>query len=324
MSSSENNEVVYHYCSLETFKNIIANQCLWLCDVQKSNDSKECMALPERIKELTVEQKLRENYPPEQRKLFDRFINFLGHSVRHTYTTCFSRKRDDLNQWRGYAADGTGLCIGFRKHFFMQLNNSEWGILSFQPVDYSENGIECCAQIYLDEFKELMNNFVAFDTKMHDPSAIPIENELLHQLFAISPMFKKYSFREEEEERLAFSTISYVTDYRTVSTQKCVDVLVDHERQKYFEEQTHDFKLSDLRYRIARDQLQGYYELSFAPIKDELISEIIIGPKSLVQEEDIYLFLAAHGYHEKEMDNKKHNQFIVDNINVCTSELSYR
>lgn len=82
--------------------------------------------------------------------------------------------------------------------------------------------------------------------------------------------------------------------------------------------------LSDLRYRIARDQLQGYYELSFAPIKDELISEIIIGPKSLVQEEDIYLFLAAYGYHEKEMDNKKHNQFIVDNINVCTSELSYR
>lgn len=94
MSSSENNEVVYHYCSLETFKNIISHQCLWLCDVQKSNDSKECMALPERIKELAIEQNLRETYPPEQRKLFDRFINFLGHSVRHTYTTCFSRKRD--------------------------------------------------------------------------------------------------------------------------------------------------------------------------------------------------------------------------------------
>lgn len=75
MSSSENNEVVYHYCSLETFKNIISHQCLWLCDVQKSNDSKECMALPERIKELAIEQNLRETYPPEQRKLFDRFIN---------------------------------------------------------------------------------------------------------------------------------------------------------------------------------------------------------------------------------------------------------
>ena len=59
---------------------------------------------------------------------------------------------------QGYVSDSENT-------FFMQLNNSEWGILSFQPVDYSENGIECCAQIYLDEFKELMNNFVVFDTK---------------------------------------------------------------------------------------------------------------------------------------------------------------
>lgn len=324
MSSSENNEIVYHYCSLETFKNIISHQCLWLCDVQKSNDSKECMALPERIKELAIEQNLRETYPPEQRKLFDRFINFLGHSVRHTYTTCFSRKRDDLNQWRGYAADGTGLCIGFRKHFFMQLNKPEWNILSFQPVDYSENGIEHCAQGYLDEFKEFMNIFVRFDMKMSDSSALADENELLHRVSTISPMFKKCPFREEEEERLAFSTVSYVTDYRTVSTQKCVDVLVDHGRQEYFETQTHNFKLSDLKYRIARNQLQGYYELSFTPIKDELIREIIIGPKSLVQEEDIYLFLAACGYHEKALDDGKRNQFVVDDINVCTSKLSYR
>lgn len=70
--------------------------------------------------------------------------------------------------------------------------------------------------------------------------------------------------------------------------------------------------------------MQGYYELSFAPIKDELISEIIIGPKSLVQEEDIYLFLAACGYHEKALDDGKRNQFVVDDINVCTSKLSYR
>lgn len=36
------NGIVYHYCSLETFKSIIENKCLWLCDVQKSNDSAEC------------------------------------------------------------------------------------------------------------------------------------------------------------------------------------------------------------------------------------------------------------------------------------------
>ena len=320
MSSSENNGIVYHYCSLETFKNIIANKSLWLCDVQKSNDSKECMALPECIKELAVEQNLRETYPPEQRKLFDRFINFLGHSVRHTYTICFSRKRDDLNQWRGYASDGTGLCIGFRKHFFMQLNKPEWPVLLFKSVDYTEKGIENCAESYLEELKGIIDGSIKYGERMCNTD----QDELLHRLFTTSSTFKKTSFYEEAEERLIFSTSSYVTDYRRIQVQKCADVYLDRGRQEYFKTQTHDFELSALKYRIARNQLQGYYELSFAPIKDELISEIIIGPKSLVQEEDIYLFLAAYGYHEKEMDNKKYNQFIVDNINVCTSELSYR
>ena len=38
----------------------------------------------------------------------------------------------------------------------------------------------------------------------------------------------------------------------------------------------------------------------------------------------IYLFLAACGYHEKALDDGKRNQFVVDDINMCTSKLSYR
>ena len=33
--------LIFHYASLETFKSIIENHCIWLCDVQKSNDSTE-------------------------------------------------------------------------------------------------------------------------------------------------------------------------------------------------------------------------------------------------------------------------------------------
>ena len=37
----------------------------------------------------------------------------------------------------------------------------------------------------------------------------------------------------------------------------------------------------------------------------------------------IYLFLAACGYHEKALDDGKRNQFVVDDINMCTSKSSY-
>lgn len=33
--------LVYHYCSVETFKNILQSKVLWLCDLTDSNDEQE-------------------------------------------------------------------------------------------------------------------------------------------------------------------------------------------------------------------------------------------------------------------------------------------
>lgn len=35
--------VVYHYCSVDTFFNIIKNSSVWLSDISKSNDYQECV-----------------------------------------------------------------------------------------------------------------------------------------------------------------------------------------------------------------------------------------------------------------------------------------
>ena len=39
--SSKIPKTLYHYCSLDTFLNIIRNSSIWLSDVKKSNDGKE-------------------------------------------------------------------------------------------------------------------------------------------------------------------------------------------------------------------------------------------------------------------------------------------
>ena len=36
-------EIVYHYCSVDTFFNIIRNSSMWLSDIAKSNDYQECI-----------------------------------------------------------------------------------------------------------------------------------------------------------------------------------------------------------------------------------------------------------------------------------------
>lgn len=42
-------ETLYHYCSVETFFNIIKNASLWLSDIEKSNDYEECVVCRELV-----------------------------------------------------------------------------------------------------------------------------------------------------------------------------------------------------------------------------------------------------------------------------------
>lgn len=316
--------IVYHYCSLEAFKSIIENKCLWLCDVGKSNDSKECLVLPETFRTL-VESSDELNAMTEQRPLLDRMLQMSCNVARQTFVTCFSRKRDDLNQWRGYAVDGTGLCIGFRKQYFDALNLPEWNVLTYAPIDYSPQGAVHSAYHFLYEFAKMMNAFQRNHLTIHDVSALQDENEFLSQLWSYAPMFKKHSFHEEEEERLVLSANNSFVDYREVPTHKCVDVYLDESRQSFFAMQTKNFTLSELKYRNTRSTLQGYYEISFAPISDRIIAEIIIGPKCPLSPADVYIFLAANGYHTiRRSDGSTHYIFKETDMNITSSELSYQ
>lgn len=318
------NGIVYHYCSLETFKSIIENKCLWLCDVQKSNDSKECLVLPDTFRTL-VENSDELKAMTEQRPLLDRMLQMACNVARQTFATCFTRKRDDLNQWRGYSANGTGLCIGFRKQYFEALNLPEWNVLTYAPVDYSPQGAVHCAYHYLREFSEMMKAFQNNHLTIQDISALQDENEFLHRLWSYAPMFKKSSFHEEEEERIVFSANNSFVDHRRIPAKKCVDVRLDEGRQPYFEMQTKNFSLSELKYRNARSNLQGYYELSFSPISDQIIAEIIIGPKCPLSAADVYIFLAANGYHaHKQSDGTTQYIFKEVDLNIVSSELSYQ
>lgn len=37
--------LVYHYCTVETLKNILQSNVLWLCDLTDSNDEQESLEL---------------------------------------------------------------------------------------------------------------------------------------------------------------------------------------------------------------------------------------------------------------------------------------
>jgi len=103
-------DVLYHYCSTESFLKIVLSRELWLSALSLSNDRMEGKLVAAALKRLARKDGLPDRDIAELKKnvrLLENWIEGLGF--------CFSLERDLLSQWRGYSADGTGVSIGFSK-----------------------------------------------------------------------------------------------------------------------------------------------------------------------------------------------------------------
>lgn len=129
------NEVVYHYCSVDTFFNIIKNSSIWLSDISKSNDYQECVRCRELVNK-GMEEYLRDDV--EALQAWSTWYEKSAYSnlSMKTFCVCFSESKDKLSQWRRYAQDGQGIAIGFDKKVLGELNQISKFDIAFGKVIY--------------------------------------------------------------------------------------------------------------------------------------------------------------------------------------------
>lgn len=321
-------KIVYHYCSLAAFKNIIENKCLWICDVQKSNDRAECDVLPEAI---AAELDRRPGRPDRTAagtlaaREYHRIHELLHGSSqsfvpRRVYSISFSRRPDQLSQWRGYADNAAGMCIGFSAAYLQQLE--AYGF-TFQPICYTQTQLDDIVCHYADTITDYISRLSALPDAPHAlTSQEYLEvcregTDILADIQSRAPLFKKEDFSEENEYRLCFSAKhqAFEGDPVWMSTIDLAPQLRTNQSGR--------FSLGPLRFRTAAAGLQSYHELRFdAPgVCDHFIREIIIGPKSLVEIDDLYLFLHACGYCAVDYED---TSFASLDIRIKKSELTYR
>ena len=278
-------EILYHYCSVEGFFNIINNATIWLSDVSKSNDYQECILCRDMIDERI-------------KKIMEEDARYLGawkwgaeHRLRlnkelRTYCVCFSENCDQLSQWRGYANDGRGLAIGFDKKLLSELANADEYIIAFDSIIYDKEEQER----YIQELVE--DNLKKLEYKSIGHVALELNTNYRLKF----PFIKHSSFEEEKEWRIVISS-------RPGAQQLKIS-------------KNYDF--SEVRYRVSNEKLVSYIEMSFSKIRKELIREIWIGPKSEVEIDDIVNFLNTCGYYEGVAYNS------VEPILIKKSDSSYR
>lgn len=277
--------ILYHYCGVDGFFNIIKNATIWLSDVSKSNDYQECILCRDRI-DKCIEKVMEED---------DQYLEAWKWGVAHrlglnrelyTYCACFSESCDQLSQWRGYANNGRGISIGFDKNLLFELADADPHRVAFAPVIYKKEEQER----YIEEIVE--DNLKKLEYKGIGHVAAELNTNYRLKF----PFVKHSSFWEEKEWRIVVSSRPGV------------------QRLKMSE----NYEFSAVNYRSTNEKLISYIEMNFKKIKKELIKEIWIGPKSEVEIDDIVSFLDTCGYYE----GVPYNSF--EPILIRKSESSYR
>lgn len=286
-------ELVYHYCSGATFKEIIHNKTLRFSDITKSNDSAELRWITSYIESIFLDELGNANQNAQFKEISQK-TDFVGlfHEFSYSfftqalcgkekffwfYATCFSLEEDKLSQWRGYADDGRGFSIGFRRKAFEAYSTSGFKLLSIHSGDVKydkEKHIlsvrESIRKLFLDIFADLERN------KLSKEGIRYIYMNCFQGLIEKAVFIKNPFFKEEKEWRMCVWTYKDFSDSNDI-------LLVNNGVPENF----------DLEYQNRNNQIVSYFDLKFAP---DIVKKIVVGPKNKTDLSDLSIFLKSNGF----------------------------
>ena len=271
-------KLLYHYCSVETFFNIITNQTLRLTNIQYMNDAKELHYGLDLLEEADDVYKIKN----EDRDYIE------------IYAMCFSEEGDLLSQWRGYGNNAEGLSIGFDFSILKDKNELNIPRDSKSNTHYLHNLQQVTYN--LEEQKRKITEFLNID-KTDNSFLVEQWNKLVSSL-------KNPNFAEEKEWRL-ISNINHslITNHKDENLSFCVNNknLVPYIDRKF----TDLFNISKWKNPPhSNSRKWAEFENQLSPIK-----HIIIGPSCKLDKITIKKFLNLHDmpFSEKHIsiDNSK-------------------
>lgn len=319
---------LYHYCNNIKCFSILQGKTIRLYDIGKSNDYNELKLFYPKVFSCLWDNYCKNPFPLyfEGKRDADAFTELLEISkfiLEEKFTTgdfsnlvmCFSEENDLLSQWRGYADDGKGCCIGFSHEQLHQYCLESEGVLRLEQIEYlteeqifsklEKFTLEC-----LDELKTLrqwiVDNMTLNDADSDSDTDGLLSynfNGMIENFFVDSLKYKSISFKEEKEWRLFLSNCAYKNPEWI-----CGSIFETNHGPNGFKE-TIDFMKNRIEFTITMNDLITYLPINFAEFTNNPIKQLWIGPKNKISLSDINLFLSQNEYKE---------------MNIIYSKVSYR
>lgn len=261
-------QTIYHYSDVDGFFNILKNQKLWLSSPHNLNDHQEVNWALEKIKS-TLE-RLAGKYSNTH---IDFIKSFLKNNRLSPFTCSLSAEGDLLSQWRAYARDGSGVSIGFNRELLPHT-----GSLPSHNLK-TENSITTMQVIYDDkEQNEKIEEILiaALDAASEQGSHAGALSTAAMQLNGLSTIYKNKAFREENEWRIIHTPL--------------IMLYTAKDKGGPFHS-----GISEAKHRISNEKLITYFEYDFShQAANNIITEVILGPRCAIQEFDLKLFLSIN------------------------------
>ena len=193
-------QIVYHYCSFNTFEKIIKSKKIWLTKVINSNDRDEVIRIFKNVYEDIKKNIINAKDVDDIFEIIDNQIEIEKlesvYGEESPYVLSFSYNKDLVHNWQEYGDNGKGMCIGCALDFY--------GIKRKLPHPNAnfEEAIGCYDVIYDNSYfrKELTRAIYVILNKMQHPmgKVIDIRTTLKHY----SPIVKNATFKDEREFRI--------------------------------------------------------------------------------------------------------------------------
>lgn len=277
------NQLLYHYCNADTFHSICTNKTLRFSDIFSSNDSME-FHWGYKIWEKAANK----IYEKVSHEFLDKVDEIVGGSklMSNYLISCFSLEGDVLSQWRGYANDGSGYCIGFDANHLLGL--------PARPLDvlYDENK-------QIDEVCEILLKIYENERDLQESDKYGVEFlEFCTLLGANLTAFKNTAFKEENEVRLTH----LIYFEKSNNFLKATD-----SNGVYF---NNEIEGNEIKFRMVSGIPVPYIDYNFInPIGEHPIKEVLLGPKNSSLISNIMIYLETLN---------------ISNVNVVKSKASYR
>ena len=310
-------KVLYHYASMEKGTSILKHKNIRLSDITKSNDVKEMsIFFPDLFDEMLKNYDEHNGFSYKfeykgkgNRQAFGLFVNELKKKIEKefedgsiaTFALCLSEEGDLLSQWRGYADDGKGICLGLNVEEILKfVGISSVSGFSLEKVEYLSkeqidewvknvaNQMLGIVEIILGAIEE--GNIQYYSAKEFDED---IFNTIYYNILSEveeSIKFKTEGFKEDKEWRFFIKNSLNKDDIKGKKITS-IGTLGEGARRK-----TSKYFADNVEFNIKENDMVPFVSLKFEKFHNNLINQVICGPNNKIREKDLELFLRKYGY----------------------------